>query len=241
MDPGTQGSVLLVGGTSGIGLETAKWLVDRSYRVFIAGRHDPTVDPSLEFLQMDVLDSDSVRACFEKLETRADHLHGLVYCSGVTLPKRQIEDFDLNEWKVLIHTNLTGAILCLKYAYPLLRAVKGKVVIINSLASRQYSKLSGFEYTASKAALSGVVRQLSIEWAADGVLINSVFPGMADTAMVRDNVDPQDLAAVLADTPLKRLAPLGQIARSVEFLISPKNTDITGCGIDVSGGQFLNG
>ena len=83
--------------------------------------------------------------------------------------------------------------------------------------------------------------QLSIEWAGEGVLINSVFPGTTDTAMVRDNVNPKDLIALLATTPLERLTPLAEIARAVEFLISPDNTYITGCGMDVSGGQFLNG
>ena len=70
---------------------------------------------------------------------------------------------------------------------------QGKIVVVNSIASRNYSLFSGVEYTMSKCALSGLVRQLSQDFAPDNVLINSVFPSMTLTPMLVDNVEKQKL------------------------------------------------
>jgi NAD(P)-dependent dehydrogenase (short-subunit alcohol dehydrogenase family) len=132
-------------------------------------------------------------------------------------------------------------LLCLKYAYTALSASKGKVVIVNSLASRTYSLFSGVEYTMSKSALSGMVKQLSIEFAKDDISINSIFPSMTATPMLLTNVEKDKLLDIEDEIPMKRLATPLEIAKAITFLISEDNTYMTGCGIDLNGGQFLNG
>ena len=115
------------------------------------------------------------------------------------------------------------------------------MVIVNSLAARRCSELSGMEYTASKAALGALVRQLSIEWAPDNVLINSVYPGMTMTPMLTESVSKDKLMKIEGKIPLGRIARPEEIARVIEFLINPENAYMTGVGIDVCGGQYLNG
>ena len=122
-----------------------------------------------------------------------------------------------------------------------MKKTKGKVVVINSLAARTYSQFSGIEYTASKAALTGIVRQFSIEWNAHGIFINSVFPSMTLTPMLKDNLNDDEIKKLNRQLPLKKLAEPFDTARAIEFLISKENKYITGSGIDISGGQFLNG
>ena len=67
----------------------------------------------------------------------------------------------------------------------------GRIAVVNSIASRSFSQISGIEYTASKAALSGIVKQLAIDFLNDGILINSVFPSMTNTPMLQKSVTPQ--------------------------------------------------
>ena len=112
------------------------------------------------------------------LSIRPNHIDSVIYSAGITSNKKNIQKFNTSEYHKVHDVNILGAILTLKYAYPLLKKTKGKVVIISSLASRSYSKLSGFEYTVTKAGLSGLVKQLAIEWSKDGILINTIFPGM---------------------------------------------------------------
>ena len=118
---------------------------------------------------------------------------------------------------------------------------KGKVVIVSSFASRAYSQFSGFEYTVTKAGLSGLVKQLAVEWGSDKILINTIFPSMVKTPMLLENVDKEVLGSIESRIPLGRIAKPEEVSMAIEFLISDRNTYITGAGIDVNGGQFLSG
>jgi NAD(P)-dependent dehydrogenase (short-subunit alcohol dehydrogenase family) len=225
-------TILVLGGTSGIGLDTVRYLKSKNYQVISAGRRKHAGSKNI-----DVTDENSVKDFFSSLS----HLDGLVYSVGQTIPKKSILNFKLDEWNNLISVNLTGAILSLKYAYPFLRKSKGKVVIVNSIASRNFSAFSGFEYSSSKAALSGLVKQLSHDWLDDEIFINSVFPSATHTPMLDSVHDQNKIEDFKKSLPLKRLAETFDVARAIEFLLSPENHYMTGIGLDVNGGQYLNG
>ena len=112
--------------------------------------------------------------------------------------------------------------------------------MVSSFAARTYSAFSGFEYTVSKAGLSGLVKQLAVEWAQDEILINSVFPSMVATPMLINNVKQTVLDAVEKGIPLGRIARPQDVVSTIEFLISEDNNYITGAGFDVNGGQYLS-
>jgi len=233
--------VFIVGGTSGIGLATATYLSSKSYDVAIGGRSQPEGMEKVSFYKIDVCEEKSVKECFEKISRHWNLLDCLIYSAGITTPKIPINKFDISNWEDLFSTNVTGAIICLKYSYPLLKAARGRVAIVNSVAGRTYSKYSGLEYTVSKSALSGLVRQLSIEWAPEGILINSLYPSMTRTPMLDKNVKQEVLEKICETIPMGRLAETEDIAKALEFLISKSNSYMTGCGLDINGGLFLNG
>lgn len=232
-------NVVIIGGTSGIGLHTARYLTDLGYKVLVGSRNNIKETIGIDYLKIDVTDESSIEQFFNSIPFKS--IDSIVYSAGITTPQKNIQNFDKNEYMKVHDVNLLGAILTFKYAYHFLKDTKGKAVVVNSIASRTYSKLSGFEYTVSKSGLSGLVKQLAVDWANDMVLINSVNPGMVETPMLKENVDPDVLKLIENQIPLKRIAKPNEIAQVIEFLISDKNTFITGSGIDINGGQFLTG
>ena len=232
--------VLIVGGTSGIGLATANYLVKKDYKVIICGRRK-IKSAEIVSLNVDIKSDESVRICFHDIQKKYGNINSLVFSAGITSPKKSIEDFNEKIWHDVLDTNVTGLLRVLKYFFPSLKKTKGKVAVISSLAARSYSQFSGIEYTASKAAISGIVRQLAIEWSSHGIFINSVFPSMTQTPMLRRSLKDNKIKELNNQLPLKKLATPVDTARAIEFLISKENQYITGSGIDVSGGQFLSG
>lgn len=232
-------NVVIIGGSSGIGLHTAWYLRDLGYKVLIGSRNNAEEITGIDYLKIDVTDESSIKQFFNSIPFKS--IDSIVYSAGITTLQKNIQNFDKNEYMKVHDVNLLGAILTFKYAYQFLKDTKGKAVVVNSIASRNYSKLSGFEYTVSKAGLSGLVKQLSVDWAKDMVLINSINPGMVETQMLKENVDSDVLELIENQIPLGRIAKPNEIAKVIEFLISEKNTYITGSGVDINGGQFLSG
>lgn len=223
----------IIGGTSGIGLDLA-FFFSKKENLKIYGRRSIE---NLPYEYLDILDEENIKNVFKN----KDELKKIVYCVGTTCEKQDITSFDKENWLNIINTNVTGLLLVLKYTYKYLAKNQGKVVVVNSIASRSYSLFSGVEYTMSKCALSGLVRQLSQDFAPDNVLINSVFPSMTLTPMLADNVEKQKLENIVKQIPLGRLATTQDIIYAIDFLLSDANGYMTGIGIDVNGGQFLNG
>ncbi|MBU2510514.1 SDR family oxidoreductase [bacterium] len=232
-------SLLIIGGTSGIGLYAAQKLSSQ-YRVFVAGRRKLEKMDGVELIQLDVQEESSVQSCFCYLSKQLKGLSALVYSAGVTVPKAPITEFSKSDWERVMNINVVGAILSLKYAFPLLKQEKGRVVLINSIAGRTYSQLSGYLYTISKSAMSGLARQIAAEWAEYGILVNSLYPSMTKTPMLEENVEKEVLQEVEAAIPIKRIALQEEVSSAIEFLISPKNSYMTGCGLDINGGQYFN-
>ena len=230
-------NAIIIGGTSGIGLETARSLYSKNYDVVIGGRTD-IEEAGIQFSSIDVTSEDSVGRFFESLPFKK--IDALIYSAGTTTLKKPITKFSVEEYYRVHDANLLGAILVLKYAYSLLLEARGRVVVVSSFAARTYSAFSGFEYTVSKAGLSGLVKQLAVEWAQDEILINSVCPSMVATPMLVNNVKQTVLDAVEKGIPLGRIATPQDVVSAIEFLISEDNNYITGAGIDINGGQYLS-
>jgi 3-oxoacyl-[acyl-carrier protein] reductase len=231
---------IIIGGTSGIGLATADYLRNLGENVIIGSRHD-NEESTHDYFQVDVTSIKSINLFFIYIKQKLKTVNGLVYTVGKTTQKKSIEEFDEDVWKQIIDVNVTGLLRVLKVFYPLLLDCSSKVVIVNSIASKKYSVYSGFEYTASKCALSGIVRQLAIEWRQKGIMINSIFPSMTNTPMLSSQLDEKQIETVSGELPLNKLAETLDSARAIEFLLNPENKYMTGTGINVTGGIHLDG
>jgi 2-dehydro-3-deoxy-D-gluconate 5-dehydrogenase len=231
---------IVVGGTSGIGLATANYLKDIGNNVIVGSRKE-TDACSHKYIPVDVTSDFSVKEFYKIIESTENAIDGFVYSVGITTKKKSIREFDVDVWREIIDVNVTGLLRLLKVFYPLLSHYSSRVVIVNSIAARKYSDYSSFEYTASKCALSGIVRQLAIEWKEERIMINSVFPSMTLTPMLNQQLGGDKVSELSKTLPLRKLAPTLDTARAIEFLLNPNNQYITGSGIDISGGLYLNG
>lgn len=230
--------IVIVGGTSGLGLASAEYLLDKGYNVMVLGRNQPQTKKNLSFHQVDVTDELSLKAFFD--ENKISEIDGLIYSAGLSIKQKPINKFSSSEYSKIHDVNLLGALLTFKYSYDFLRRSKGRVVIVNSIAARTYSEFSGIEYTITKSGLSGLVRHLAVDWAKDSILINSVFPSMIDTPMLKDRLSTKEINQIHKSIPLGRIASTSDVIDAIEFLISDRNTYITGSGIDLNGGKFLS-
>ena len=231
---------ILIGGTSGIGLATADYLRNLGENVIVGSRHDNEESPH-DYFQVDETSIKAINLFYIYVKQKLKRLNGLVYSVGITTHNRSIEEFDEEVWNQIIDVNVTGLLRVLKVFYPLLRDCCSNVVIVNSIASKKYSEYSGFEYTASKCALSGIVRQLAIEWRQKGIMINSIFPSMTNTPMLSNQLDDSQIEKISGELPLEKLAETFDSARAIEFLLNPQNNYMTGTGINVTGGIHLDG
>lgn len=144
------------------------------------------------------------------------------------------------EWDRTIALNLKGTFLCSKAVAKFLLARRGgHIVNIASLAGRSTSTISGADYTAAKAGVLGLTRHLARELAPHGIRVNAICPGPTDTALVRSALGEQELDAIAARVPMRRLGRPDDVAGVVAFLLSSDAAYITGASIDVNGGLLM--
>ena len=163
----------------------------------------------------------------------------LVNNAGV-LRSTKVEAISPEEWDLVLDVNLKGAFLCAQAVLStMVSRGGGRIVNMASMAGRATSTLGGAHYTAAKAGLLGLSRHLAREWAPHRITVNAVCPGIVDTPMVRQAVDAERMARVLASIPFGRLADPGEIANLVCFLASDEAAYITGASVDIHGGEMI--
>ncbi len=164
-----------------------------------------------------------------------------VLCNNAGIERyRPADEYTSEDWTAIVDTNLRGAFLCSKYAYPHLKASAGSIVNIASVqAFANEPKIS--VYAATKAGLMGLTRSMALDFAADGVRVNAVCPGAIQTGMMevflRNQPNPEETVTSMGRAiPLGRVGQPEDIARAVWFLASPAAAYITGTSLVVDGG-----
>ncbi|HEX4486199.1 MAG TPA: SDR family NAD(P)-dependent oxidoreductase [Terriglobales bacterium] len=164
-----------------------------------------------------------------------------VLCNNAGIERyRRADEYTLDDWNAISETNLRGAFLCAKYAYPFLKESRGSIVNISSvqaLASEPQISV----YAATKAGLLALTRGMSLDFAVDGVRVNAVCPGAIRTGMMepflKDQPDPEEAVKAIGRTiPLGRVGQPEDIAQAVYFLASAAAAYITGATLVVDGG-----
>ena len=244
---------LVTGAASGIGLAIARRLALDGASVLLADRSESvaTVRDGLQHegaqaasLVVDLEHASDV----QRLAERAQDLAGggcdiLVNCAGIH-PKKdgrymKTADVSLETWDQVLRVNLTAPfLLCQALLPPMCQKGWGRVVNIGSRVGRTFTGTAGLPYTASKAALLGMTRQLAGESAGFGVTVNCVAPGRIETPLLRQ-ASADVVAATARTIPAKRLGKPEEVAAVVGFLVSDGAAFMTGACVDTNGGDFM--
>lgn len=225
-------NILILGASSGIGLELVHLLDAEGANIFAASRSRSTRWPeSVEYLEMDVLDSTSALASF-----LPEELDGLVYCVGnINLkPFGRISESDfINDFKI----NVVGAASSIQESLKSLKnSSSASVVLISSVAAR-----TGMAFHASiatsKAAIEGLAISLAAELSGYQIRVNVVAPSLTDTPLASKLLNtPEKMEAVAKRHPLGKYGTVKDISAAIAFLLSAESSWITGQIIPVNGG-----
>jgi 2-keto-3-deoxy-L-fuconate dehydrogenase len=232
---------LVTGGASGIGASTAAVLRDRGARVAVLDI-DPTGAPD-ECLRVaaDTTDDTAVRAAVRRVVDELRGLDVLVNNAGIGATG-DVEANDETEWRRLFDVNIIGAARVTRAALPHLRgSAHASVVNVGSAVA-----VVGVPNRALYSATKGAVLSLTLAMAADhvreGIRVNAVAPGTADTPWVAGLIDATDdpaaeLAALEARQPIGRLVGAEEVANAIAYLASPLSGSTTGTVLGVDGGM----
>ena len=235
---------LVTGAGSGIGLATACALSARGARVAAvvqnAGQMQAVraVLPDAVVLVQDLLDNAACAALPARAAQALGGLDALACCAGIFF-KKGSDDTTLDEWRQTLALNLDATFVLTRAAVAQMRQARtgdASVVVVTSQIGL-VGHARGAAYAASKAGLNGMVKSLALEWAAEGVRLNSVGPGPVATPMLAGVLaDPATLAAMNATIPMGRLGQPEEIAELISFLLSQRASFITGQVICADGG-----
>ena len=185
------------------------------------------------FVETDVSDEADVVELIAETMTRFERLDVLVNNAGIQIPG-STQEISVEEWYEVIGVNLTGAFVTAKYAMPYLDdAPQGRIVNVASVSA--YMGGGGAPYSASKAGLANLTRELAIEAAETDTTVNTVLPGVVKTPM-QDLNDEQTQEREAEQTLLSRLGEPADVGNAVRFLCSDEAEWITGADLLVDGG-----
>jgi NAD(P)-dependent dehydrogenase (short-subunit alcohol dehydrogenase family) len=155
-----------------------------------------------------------------------------------------LEEIEEKDWNLVLDVNLKGSFLCCQAVIPeMLKQGRGSIVNISALAGHWRASLAGVQYTAAKAGVEGLTRQLAYDWGKFGIRVNAVAPTVTLTGErvqgLWESKSEEEKKKVLSAIPLGRLGTPEEVASVVVFLASDESSYITGITIDVSGGRYL--
>ncbi len=156
-------------------------------------------------------------------------------------PGATVDQLTLSDWQRLIAFNLDGTFLFCNAVVPIMkRQGHGKIVNLSSIAGRGLSESSSAAYSAAKGGIIAFTRKIAFELGPYGINVNAIAPSRTLTERIRprwEQQSPEDQAAEIARTPLRRIAEAPDQARVICFLASSDADFVTGVTIDVTGGN----
>ena len=242
--------VIVTGGSYGIGRGIARRFATHGDAVAIAARNPERgllIQAEIAeeggkaiFVETDVRREESVKALVDRTVEEWGRIDVLVNNAGIERYARA-DEYSIGDFDAIVETNLRGMFLCAKYAFPYLRKNSGCIVNISSVQGIA-NEPNISVYAAAKAGILGLTRGLAIDFANQGVRVNSVLPGAtANTGMMENALEsledaPCAITSICKSIPLGRMGEPGDIAGAVYFLASKEASYISGSSLAVDGG-----
>jgi NAD(P)-dependent dehydrogenase (short-subunit alcohol dehydrogenase family) len=245
--------VLIVTGASrGIGAAVARLAGRRGYRVCVnylssqmaAGAvvADITVSGGEAIaVQADTSRGADIERLFATVDTQLGSLTALVNNVGVLLGQGRVDQVDEDRLHRILATNVAGYFLCARQAVLRMSTshggAGGAIVNVSSAAARLGSPGEYVDYAATKGAVDTLTTGLAIEVAAEGIRVNAVRPGFIHTGIHASGGDPDRVARLQHNLPMKRGGQPEEVAEAIVWLLSPQASYVTGSFIDLAGGK----
>ena len=235
-------TVLVVGGSSGIGNGIARAFCDRGAEVHVSGTRAAASDYSaaegsdladLHYARLDLSDP----AAIDGFAPAFGRLDVLVLSQGTVLYRRG--EFEMEGFRKVIEVNLNSLMACATRFHGMLKQSRGALITVSSTAA-YHATMGNPAYNASKTGAVGLTRTLAQAWARDGIRVNGIAPGLVDTKLTKVTTEnPKRLEASLARIPAGRLGTPQDMAGAALFLASPLAAYVCGQTIPVDGGLIL--
>jgi NAD(P)-dependent dehydrogenase (short-subunit alcohol dehydrogenase family) len=223
---------VITGGSSGIGLATARLFQSEGAKVTVLDIQPAPDD--VPRLACDVAKEDEVERAFDTIVDQCGAPGVLVNCAGIAM-RQTVDEQHQQGWDDCLAVNLRGVYLCSKHAIRRMPA-KGSIIHVSSVTGIVGVR-NRSAYSASKGAIVALTRTMALDFAERGIRVNCVCPGFVKTPLIGALLrDPDRTAKLTALHPLGRLGEPEDIAQAMLFLASDESSWITGEALVVDGG-----
>jgi NAD(P)-dependent dehydrogenase (short-subunit alcohol dehydrogenase family) len=239
--------MVLTGASRGIGHATVKLFQEKGWCIFTVSRRHFSEECAWEsaresHIQADLADLSQIDRLAATVRERLPNgkLHALVNNAGIS-PKGPdnsrlgVADSTADVWTRTLNVNLVSTALIARALLPELRAARGSIVNVTSIAGSRVHPFAGVAYAASKAGLAALTREMAHEFGGYGVRANAIAPGEIETAMLSPGTDK----LVAAEVPMGRLGDPHEVAETIHFLCTDQSSYINGAEIHINGGQHV--
>jgi NAD(P)-dependent dehydrogenase (short-subunit alcohol dehydrogenase family) len=239
-------ALLLTGASRGIGHATVKRFSAAGWRVITCSRHPfpencPWEMGPEDHIQVDLADPDGTQAAIDEIKERLDprELHALVNNAAIS-PKaeggRRLSSIEtsLEVWEHVFRVNFLAPIMLARGLLDELKAAKGSVVNVTSIAGSRVHPFAGTAYATSKAALAALTREMAADFGPLGIRVNAIAPGEIDTSILSPGTEK-----IVEHIPMHRLGTPDEVAKIIYVLCTDTSSYVTGAEIHINGGQHV--